>query len=187
MFRMPHAPCNPRGPTIVHVGTNGTTAQTVSVPPAVVVFGSEDSVVKTRGRAKSSIPAGSSSCDGQTNPAIVIGVSMDGIVDPKAAAADPDHGRHGVVKSGIVTLTAAIDDGAGGLMMPKVLSTLYVCTQWMSIFRCDVAGNVKYTLPSFASTKVDPCYVPLGVVTRVNDAFAKNQIAEVEIHLTGWA
>lgn len=175
-FKFPYTPTNPSGGTAIQVGCNGgkqIQEDEHVVPPGVLVFHPDNATV---GRGLNKVPRGD-----VKQGKHVIGVSMDGIIDPIAAHKSPESaGRYSVAVSGSVTLTAAIPDGKGGLKMPDLLSTLYVDMKGPSKFVATTPTGQKYYMPKF---NTDHTGKKVGVVHWVNNNFSSDKIAEVRVHL----
>ena len=176
------------------------------IPPGVIVFGKKPDAagsVETTGRNLNVVPVGyhysgefPSITEGESDADYVkrleglsdlykpLGVSMDGIVDPAAAKANKTAcGRYAAAVSGLVTLTAAVtfkDNNFVPPEMPKILSTLYVCS-YDSGTEIDYAGK-KYHMPAFSTINC-PGFHKVGTVHWANDKFSSNGIAEVRVML----
>lgn len=177
-LKFPHTPNNPSGGTTIQVGAGGKVDEEVVIPPGTLVFNKRS---KATGRGVNRVPAGDHTYD---NTSKLIGVSMDGIVDPASAKKHPESaGRYSVAVSGSVTIFAAIKaDGADEYSMPNVLDTLYVDLDKASPRNVPTHTNDLYAFPYFTTTKSDTC-AKIGVVHWVNDNFKHDGIAEVRVHL----
>lgn len=177
-IKFPHTPNNPSGGTTIQVGCTGKRDEHVVIPPGTVVFNTES---KATGRGVNRVPVGQHT---STADSKVIGVSMDGIVDPESAKLYHESaGRYSVAVSGSVTLFAAIRDVTSGeYKMPSVLDTLYIKVDGTT---CPVTTSTghNYDFPEFKTSKDNDKDKKIGVVHWVNDNFKNDQIAEVRVHL----
>ena len=177
-LKFPHTPNNPSGGTTIQVGaSNGKLNGEYVIPPGTLVFNKDS---KATGRGVNRVPVGDHTYN---KGAKLIGVSMDGIVDPESASKYPESaGRYSVAVSGSVTIFAAIKDDSGDYSMPTVLDTLYVDLENTSATVKTSTGQ-NYTLPRFTISKPDTKFCKIGVVHWVNDNFKHDGIAEVRVHL----
>ena len=184
-LKFPHTPQNPSGGTAIQVGvpTNPSNNE-MNIPAGTVVFYNG----KHTGRGLDKVPVGIHNNFGTTNPLKVIGVSIDGVVDPEAAKKYPEQaGRYSVAVSGSVTLCAAIPasvDGVGKVTtfkMPELLDTLYVRSD-QSVANLKTSCGHDYQFPQFSTAKYEGFH-KVGVVHWVNDNFKNDHIAEVRVHL----
>jgi hypothetical protein len=176
-IKFPHTPNNPSGGTTIQVGCTGKRDEHVVIPPGTVVFNTDSKAI---GRGVNRVPVGQHT---STADSKVIGVSMDGIVDPESAKMYHESaGRYSVAVSGSVTLFAAIRDGSGNYKMPSVLDTLYVKVGGTTHTVTTSTGH-NYEFPEFKTRRDDVNDKKIGVVHWVNDNFKNDQIAEVRVHL----
>ena len=158
------------------------------MPAACVVFGQVDDFI---GKNMSKVPKAYSSVEYLATPANtrVIGVSIDGIIDPEAARDHPDAaGRHAVLVGGCnVTVTAMCADTYDGALRPaKMLETLWVNKIKMTDKKAKLAARkAEYTMPWFtddsavvaANTPAD--WHKLGTVFRSDEHSAEVLLALV--------
>ena len=176
-LKFPHTPNNPSGGTTIQVGAGSKSGDEVVIPPGTLVF---NKGFKATGRGVNRVPAGDHTYDAASK---LIGVSMDGIVDPASAKKYPESaGRYSVAVSGSVTVFAAIDNGSDDFSMPNVLDTLYVDLSVKSPRNVVTHTQDVYEFPHFTTTGSDTC-AKIGVVHWVNDNFKHDGIAEVRVHL----
>ena len=183
-FVLPHTPNNPSKCVAVQVGSNkDTTSQ--YVPASVVVFGKKSARgpnehETTSGPGNKVLVAHTTS----TNNGSLIGVTIDGVIDPAGAAKYPSSaGRHSVAVSGSVTVAALVKGTDGKPNTPPLLSTLYVKNEgsgYKTGYR-----DYEYEMPRFSINPDfrDPGWVRLGVVHWRNANFGRDLIPEVRVHL----
>lgn len=192
-YYFPHVPTNPRSSAAIQAGVKKNDHLQFIIPPGCIVFSKKQSEssneIETTGRGINKVPVG---YHNSTYPALdpdetpndepelfrVMGVSMDGIIDPSAARDNKEScGRYAVAVSGLVTLTVVLEDGT----LPPLLSTLYVSAQRGNKY-LQYCGSL-YFLPKFSTTKHDDTYRKVGTIHWVNDKFKTDKIAEVRVML----
>jgi hypothetical protein len=173
---------NPSHAATVQVGCTAENSNSHDIPPGWPVW----TYGASTGRAKDKITVGSMYPllgDGSNGPNQVklLGVSIDGIVDPDAAKKHPDAcGRHSVAVSGNVKIHARLADGG----VPPLLSELYVARgigedsfQNRVVNKRDTAN--PFEMPNYYSKPGD-FRDKIGVVQWVNTA---NNSCEVTVQL----
>ena len=177
-LKFPHTPNNPSGGTTIQVGaSNGKKDDEVIIPAGTVVFNYDSAAT---GRGINRVPIGTH-VHQNSDKSKLIGVSMDGIVDPDSAKQYHESaGRYAVAVSGAVTIFAPIKEG-NDYKLPKVLDTLWVESDGSDTVKTSTGHD--YTIPTFSTSPGGTQSRKVGVVHWVNDNFKNDRIAEVRVHL----
>lgn len=178
-LKFPHTPNNPSGGTTIQVGaSNGKIEDEFIIPAGTVVFNHNSAAT---GRGINRVPIGTH-IHKNDDKSKLIGVSMDGIVDPDSAKQYHESaGRYAVAVSGAVTLFAPIKDGSSDYKLPKVLDTLWVESGGTDKVKTSTGHD--YVIPKFSTNNTGSQARKVGVVHWVNDNFKNDRIAEVRVHL----
>jgi len=172
--RLPASPSNPSQANTIQMGCKrGKHDEMSYIPPAWVTFGDANS---TTSSGANKIPVGYNK---GTVDRTVIGVSIDGIIDPESAQKFPESaGRYAVAVQGKVIVAAHLDS-----MNNQAGKFLYVSNTDVSTYWVEYRGKEIF-LPKFeARVSDDADYTKIGLITYVNQNYTNDHIAEVEVQL----